>query len=392
MNRLKELREEAMTTVRELSERSGVSEDTITKIENGHRKGRSMTLRKLAKALGVEPHQLSPEQFAQEAEYEVLPQEEHFGSEMPHTRPPETGVQDAHTLSAAIWRAFLVISTVEAQSGLGAQRDLEHLTEEQRDVLLAVSHGGKMTPSTVAQQVRRDVDAVNHDLASLRKLRLVWILKSGESRTSPRGELVAGVLDQGTLHYDEALRHVSTLMKAYEPLAAIKPSRLAEEDARLFFSLQKSVVRTIKGLVNEAAPDAQEVRENVLAEPIEIKASVDPWDLASKVRHILGLYMTSPPSQQAIRADIEGVPPRDVMDALDATGAANRSGRYDVLGEDDERVYKQFLWNLRSTVDLSDPTQATVSLERLLDRGGADMSLSELFAEVESKEEGRGKT
>ena len=56
--RLRELRERAILTVRELSEYSGVSEDTITKIENGHRVGRPSTVRKLAKALGVEPHEL----------------------------------------------------------------------------------------------------------------------------------------------------------------------------------------------------------------------------------------------------------------------------------------------------------------------------------------------
>src|SRR5919107_5197673 len=63
MNQLKDFREEALMTVRELAERSGVSEDTITKIENGHRKGRGTTLRKLAKALGVRLEELSPEHF-----------------------------------------------------------------------------------------------------------------------------------------------------------------------------------------------------------------------------------------------------------------------------------------------------------------------------------------
>lgn len=56
--RLRELREEAILTVRELSELSGVSEDTITKIENGHRVARPSTIRKLAKGLGVEPQEL----------------------------------------------------------------------------------------------------------------------------------------------------------------------------------------------------------------------------------------------------------------------------------------------------------------------------------------------
>jgi transcriptional regulator with XRE-family HTH domain len=59
MSRLRELREEAVLTVRELSALSGVSEDTITKIENGHRKARPSTVRKLAKALDVEPQELA---------------------------------------------------------------------------------------------------------------------------------------------------------------------------------------------------------------------------------------------------------------------------------------------------------------------------------------------
>ncbi len=57
-DRLRELREEALLTVRELSELSGVSEDTITKIENGHRIARSKTIKKLARGLGVEPREL----------------------------------------------------------------------------------------------------------------------------------------------------------------------------------------------------------------------------------------------------------------------------------------------------------------------------------------------
>ncbi len=58
MNRLKELREAAILTVHELSELSGVSEDTITKIENGHRAARPSTIRKLATALAIEPQEL----------------------------------------------------------------------------------------------------------------------------------------------------------------------------------------------------------------------------------------------------------------------------------------------------------------------------------------------
>jgi transcriptional regulator with XRE-family HTH domain len=56
--RLKQLREEAVLTVHELAEASGVSDDTISKIENGQRVARPNTLRKLARALNVRPQEL----------------------------------------------------------------------------------------------------------------------------------------------------------------------------------------------------------------------------------------------------------------------------------------------------------------------------------------------
>src|SRR5215211_2192060 len=60
MNWLRELREEAVLPVRELSRQSGMSmsEDTVTKRENGHRKARPGTIRRLAKALNAQPREL----------------------------------------------------------------------------------------------------------------------------------------------------------------------------------------------------------------------------------------------------------------------------------------------------------------------------------------------
>jgi len=52
--RLAELREQKALTLRDLEEASGVGADAISKIENGHRKPRPSTLRKLARALGVD--------------------------------------------------------------------------------------------------------------------------------------------------------------------------------------------------------------------------------------------------------------------------------------------------------------------------------------------------
>ncbi len=58
LTRLKQLREEAVLTVHELAAASGVSDDTISKIENGQRVARPNTLRKLARALNVSPQEL----------------------------------------------------------------------------------------------------------------------------------------------------------------------------------------------------------------------------------------------------------------------------------------------------------------------------------------------
>jgi transcriptional regulator with XRE-family HTH domain len=60
MCRVRELREEAVLTVHELAELSDVSEDAISKLENGRRRPRPSTLRKLARALDVDPRELRP--------------------------------------------------------------------------------------------------------------------------------------------------------------------------------------------------------------------------------------------------------------------------------------------------------------------------------------------
>ena len=55
---LRRLREGFPLTVRELAERSEVSHNTITMIENRHRTANPSTVRKLAATLGVEPGEL----------------------------------------------------------------------------------------------------------------------------------------------------------------------------------------------------------------------------------------------------------------------------------------------------------------------------------------------
>src|SRR5215203_738332 len=153
MNRLKEFREEAFMTVRELSERSGVSEDTITKIENGHRKGRGMTLRKLARALGVRLEELSPEQFepttdAETKSPEILLQHQlrSVGFKVPRedTSVPEV-LQDSNILKETISEVYEVMRSIDQpveksppQKGYLDGVHRMNISERQQDVLIMV--------------------------------------------------------------------------------------------------------------------------------------------------------------------------------------------------------------------------------------------------------------
>lgn len=58
MQRLRTLRREHVLTLRELADEAGVSKDTIWRLENGHSGAHPPTIRKLAKALGVQPKDL----------------------------------------------------------------------------------------------------------------------------------------------------------------------------------------------------------------------------------------------------------------------------------------------------------------------------------------------
>jgi transcriptional regulator with XRE-family HTH domain len=58
VHRLKELRTLRALTLRELGQQSGVSYATIWRLENGHNEARPSTIRKLARALGVDTAEL----------------------------------------------------------------------------------------------------------------------------------------------------------------------------------------------------------------------------------------------------------------------------------------------------------------------------------------------
>ena len=58
MERLKELRRERVLSLRELEEKSGVSYNTIWRLEDGRQGAHPRTIRKLADALDVKPAEL----------------------------------------------------------------------------------------------------------------------------------------------------------------------------------------------------------------------------------------------------------------------------------------------------------------------------------------------
>lgn len=60
--KLKELRRRRVLSMRELEGLSGVSHNTIWRIESGRQGAHPRTVRKLAKALGVEPEELLREE------------------------------------------------------------------------------------------------------------------------------------------------------------------------------------------------------------------------------------------------------------------------------------------------------------------------------------------
>jgi transcriptional regulator with XRE-family HTH domain len=61
VERLKELRRERVLSLRELEQRSGVSYNTIWRLEDGRQGAHPRTVRKLAEAFGVEPSELLKE-------------------------------------------------------------------------------------------------------------------------------------------------------------------------------------------------------------------------------------------------------------------------------------------------------------------------------------------
>jgi RNA polymerase sigma factor (sigma-70 family) len=300
MNRLKEFREEAWLTVRELSERSGVSEDTITKIENGHRKGRGTTLRKLAKALGVSFEELSSEHFERTTDAEIKAPEirspRAYGDasvlglssfELSKEDSPVSKVlQDTHTLGEAISRVYEVMRAIDQpvdtsppQMGLPDDVPRMNISERQQKVLITVLECGEVGPSTVADRLEISVSTAYRDLSVLEEHGLVQADESGKRLVSPLGrDLVEAIVNKKSkLSLDKALSHFTTLMKVYDSVAEFDPYRATDEDAASFFRLQELMIQAIQRIaaLTEPARLANQVQQNLGAGDAEQKDAVD---------------------------------------------------------------------------------------------------------------------
>jgi transcriptional regulator with XRE-family HTH domain len=65
VEKLRQLRRQKVLSMRELEEKSGVSYNTVWRLETGRTGAQPRTIRRLAEALGVEPVELLPEGDAQ---------------------------------------------------------------------------------------------------------------------------------------------------------------------------------------------------------------------------------------------------------------------------------------------------------------------------------------
>src|SRR5215217_4599146 len=303
MNRLKEFREEAMMTVRELSERSGVSEDTITKIENGHRKGRGMTLRKLARALGVKLHQLSPEHFerttnAETKSPEILPSHGFGSSEEPRVDSPVPKfVQDANILDEAILRVYEVMRAIDqpVEKPPPKRRYADgvprmNISERQQKVLITVLECGEVDPSTVADRLEINVGTAYRELSVLEEHGLVFADESGKRLVSPIGsDAVETIVNtRSRLWLDEALSQILTLKKVYDSVGEFDPYGATDEDIASFFRLQELIIQSLRRIAALTVP-AGEVEQK------------DAADYAQSVQSVMRLLMSNPPALSRIR-------------------------------------------------------------------------------------------
>ena len=78
---------------------------------------------------------------------------------------------------------------------------------------------------------------------------------------------------KGRFYFDDALKHVATLVKAYESVARVELRGLTTDEVRLFYSLQESIVQSIERILAAAEPPPlpKRFRPEHRAEPTNVQ-------------------------------------------------------------------------------------------------------------------------
>jgi transcriptional regulator with XRE-family HTH domain len=185
--RLKQLREEAVLTVHELGEASGVSDDTISKIENGQRVARPSTLRKLADALDVSPQELRrPAKVEEPVPLAKAPRE--AGHSVAQR------LEDLQTYEAHISKIAEKYHT-EAEPLLAAVGDADEPMEEDLDSLMTLLAQTGWTFDGGLEYLKDDDAVVEAEKGTATERRAVAKVKSALNAILHVHEAIAEVLD-----------------------------------------------------------------------------------------------------------------------------------------------------------------------------------------------------
>jgi len=209
---MKQLREEAVLTVHELAEASGVSDDTISKIENGQRTARPNTLRKLALALNVSPQELRrPARTEELAGAGKAEAPEEAGRPETSTRTVEEFekalarvLEPARAEALREWQASnrlasserkMLISIGDPPEAAVAKRFVEEFSPEERPPAFAEVAVGH------ARHERR-AEALSDNIAALRKKHLAELRKKDQRIADLKAENAQ--LKEGGIEYKAA--------------------------------------------------------------------------------------------------------------------------------------------------------------------------------------------
>ena len=132
MDSLRQIRQQKGWSQKDLADRAGVGQDTISGIESGRRKPHPSTLRKLATALGVQVAEFFSEPALSKVDYSLSP----YAEALPAEERSRSKLADAITSSADRWINLVSSPDIDEGEISGVVRaavDLYQLLNEQID-------------------------------------------------------------------------------------------------------------------------------------------------------------------------------------------------------------------------------------------------------------------